>query len=218
MSPDPTDDPPVLDFAPIQNAALLETMYERWKRAPETLDPAWRTFFQGFDLASCPHTCRAAEQAALQSRVASLIYAYRNVGHVIARLDPLGNNPDHHPDLELERFGLSEAHLKRTFDAGHLQGLERGTLEEIIAQALGQGRDTKGVRDEYLKLVSRFGSEFRVLLDLPEEELAPGTPPKVLSAIRKVRAGELEIRPGYDGVYGEIRIPLDEGPKELSLF
>jgi len=91
-------------------------------------------------------------------------------------------------------------------------------LEEIIAQALGQGRDTKGVRDEYLKLVSRFGSEFRVLLDLPEEELSPGTPPKILSAIRKVRAGELEIRPGYDGVYGEIRIPLDEGPKELSLF
>jgi len=91
-------------------------------------------------------------------------------------------------------------------------------LEEIIAQALGQGRDTKGVRDEYLKLVSRFGSEFRVLLDLPEEELSPGTPPKILSAIRKVRAGELQIRPGYDGVYGEIRIPLDEGPKELSLF
>jgi len=91
-------------------------------------------------------------------------------------------------------------------------------LEEIIGQALGQGRDTKGVRDEYLKLVSRFGSEFRVLLDLPEEELSPGTPPKILSAIRKVRAGELQIRPGYDGVYGEIRIPLDEGPKELSLF
>jgi len=91
-------------------------------------------------------------------------------------------------------------------------------LEEIIAQALGQGRDTKGVRDEYLKLVSRFGSEFRVLLDLPEEELSPGTPPKILSTIRKVRAGELQIRPGYDGVYGEIRIPLDEGPKELSLF
>ena len=91
-------------------------------------------------------------------------------------------------------------------------------LEEIIAQALGQGRDTKGVRDEYLRLVSRFGSEFRILLDLPEEELAQRTPPRIVTAIRKVRAGELEIRPGYDGVYGEIVIPLDEGPQELSLF
>ncbi len=91
-------------------------------------------------------------------------------------------------------------------------------LEEIIAQALGQGRDTKGVREEYLRLVARFGGEFRILLDLPEEELASGTPPRVLTALRKVRAGELDIRPGYDGVYGEIRIPLDEGPRELPLF
>ncbi|MBC7098441.1 DNA helicase UvrD [Candidatus Bipolaricaulota bacterium] len=91
-------------------------------------------------------------------------------------------------------------------------------LEEIIAQALGQGRDTKGVREEYLRLVSRFGSELRILLDLPEKELSQGTPPQVLLGIRKVRAGELQIRPGYDGVYGEIRIPLDEGPRELSLF
>lgn len=91
-------------------------------------------------------------------------------------------------------------------------------LEEIIAQALGRGRDTKGVREEYLRLVSRFGSEFRILLDLPEGELARGTPPRILAGIRKVRAGELQIRPGYDGVYGEIRIPLDEVPQELPLF
>jgi len=91
-------------------------------------------------------------------------------------------------------------------------------LEEIIAQALGQGRDTKGVRDEYLRLVSRFGSEFRILLELSEEELSQGTPPRILTAIRRVRARELEIRPGYDGLYGEIRIPLDEGPQELPLF
>jgi len=91
-------------------------------------------------------------------------------------------------------------------------------LEEIIAQALGQGRDTKGVRDEYLRLVNQFGSEFSILLDVPEEELARATPPRVGEAIRRVKRGELSIRPGYDGVYGEIRIPLPEGPPELSLF
>jgi len=91
-------------------------------------------------------------------------------------------------------------------------------LEEIIAQVLRLGRATKGVREEYMRLVTHFGSEFRILLDLPEEELAPATPPKILTAIRKVRAGELEIRPGYDGVYGEIRIPVEEGQGELPLF
>jgi uncharacterized protein (TIGR00375 family) len=91
-------------------------------------------------------------------------------------------------------------------------------LEEIIAQVLRLGRATKGVQEEYIRLVTHFGSEFRILLDLPEEELAPATPPKILTAIRKVRAGELEIRPGYDGVYGEIRIPVEEGQGELPLF
>ncbi len=92
-------------------------------------------------------------------------------------------------------------------------------LEEIIAQVLGQGRDTKRVREEYLRLIERYGSEFRILLDVPEEELARGMADRLARAIGKVRRGELEIKPGYDGVYGEIVIPLeDEGPRELSLF
>ncbi len=92
-------------------------------------------------------------------------------------------------------------------------------LEEIIAQALGKRPGTKGVRQEYLRLVERFGGEFRVLLDLPEEEIRREIPERIAQAILKVRHGELEIRPGYDGVYGEIRIPLDEAPaRELSLF
>ena len=93
-------------------------------------------------------------------------------------------------------------------------------LEEIIAQALGVGTGTKRALDEYRRLVERFGSEFAILLDLPEEEIARGIPGKVGRAILKVRRGDLEIRPGYDGVYGEIRIPLEDEqePSQLSLF
>ena len=92
-------------------------------------------------------------------------------------------------------------------------------LEEIIAQALGVGKGTKRVLEEYRKLVERFGSEFSILLDLPEEDIRAGIPGAVGEAILKVRRGELEIRPGYDGVYGEIRIPLVEGKEgQLKLF
>lgn len=88
-------------------------------------------------------------------------------------------------------------------------------LEEILAQVFGQAPGTKAVEEEYLKLVQRFGSEFAILLDLPVEEVGQEFP-KVAQALRKVRAGDLTIRPGYDGVYGEVRIPLEEG--ELPLF
>jgi uncharacterized protein (TIGR00375 family) len=79
-------------------------------------------------------------------------------------------------------------------------------LQEIIAEALGQGVETKGVQNEYLRLVSIFGSEFRILLDLPPEELEKNTPGKVLEGIKRVRDENLQITPGHDGVYGKIQI------------
>jgi len=91
-------------------------------------------------------------------------------------------------------------------------------LQEILAQALGQGVDTKAVEEEYARLVDRFGSEFAILLDLPLADLEQGTPARVVQAIAKVRAGELAIRPGYDGLYGKIRIPLEDAHHELPLF
>lgn len=91
-------------------------------------------------------------------------------------------------------------------------------LQEVLAQVIGQGPDTKGVQDAYQRLVARFESELRILLDLPLTELAAGAPPLVVQAIAKMRAGKLAIRPGYDGVYGEVRILLDEEPPMPSLF
>ncbi len=90
-------------------------------------------------------------------------------------------------------------------------------LLEVLGQALGQGPETKGVLSEYTRLVERFGSELRILLDVPTEDLARGAPARVVEAVRKVRAGELVIRPGYDGQYGEVRIPLEEA-HEPTLF
>jgi PHP family Zn ribbon phosphoesterase len=43
-------------------------------------------------------------------------------------------------------------------------------------------------------------------MDLPEAELARFTPPKILEGIRRMRAGQLSITPGYDGVYGKVSL------------
>jgi len=91
-------------------------------------------------------------------------------------------------------------------------------LAEILGQVLGKGADTKAVHSEYSRLVARYGNELAILLDLPLEDLAPATSPRVVEAIAKVRAGDLAIRPGYDGQYGEVRIPLKEEHRESALF
>ncbi len=98
-------------------------------------------------------------------------------------------------------------------------------LEEIIAEALGAQPGTGAVREEYFRLVREVGSEFGVLLDVPLEDVARHTHPRVADGLRRVREGRVVIRPGYDGVFGEIHIfegageePLVDQPAQTSLF
>lgn len=86
-------------------------------------------------------------------------------------------------------------------------------LEELIAEATTTGRGTQKVEKEYFRLTNRFGSEFQILLDTPLAELGTFAPERVLIAIEKMRKGEVEIHPGYDGEYGTITIDWkDTGP------
>ena len=116
----------------LASGAFIDALYERFKRDPKEVGPDWQMFFQGFELAMCPRTCAAADQAQAQSQVASLIYAYRAQGHLLARLDPLGTDITPNPDLTIEAFGLSEKDLDRVFDTGHLGGPRRAPLKEIL--------------------------------------------------------------------------------------
>ena len=79
-------------------------------------------------------------------------------------------------------------------------------LAEIIADALGVMESTKQVEAEYWNLIKIFGNEFKVLLDTSQSELEVATLPEIAEGIIRVREGKVFIEPGYDGVYGKIRI------------
>ncbi len=77
-------------------------------------------------------------------------------------------------------------------------------LEEILADALEAKPGTKTVDREYQRLTSLLGPELGILLDVDEAELKKAAPEKIWARILKVRRGEVEVAPGYDGVYGKI--------------
>jgi len=80
------------------------------------------------------------------------------------------------------------------------------SLAEIIADALAVASETKQVKQEYGNLIEKFSSEFNVLLEVPESELKTATLPEIAEGIIRVREGKVFKEPGYDGVYGKIRI------------
>ena len=90
-------------------------------------------------------------------------------------------------------------------------------LEQIISEALGVQTTTKAVQEEYKRLVSIGGSEFEILLKLSTEELSRFVPPRILEGISRVREGKLFIKPGFDGVYGKIKI-FESEEKQIRLF
>jgi len=89
-------------------------------------------------------------------------------------------------------------------------------LEEIIAEAMGLLPGAKQVREEYKSLVEKFGNEFEVLLNVPREDLKNVASPQVVEGIIRTREGKVKVEPGYDGVYGKIRIFSKEEKNNLS--
>ncbi len=123
----------------------LEAQYEQWKRDPRSVGPEWQTFFRGFDLgAARPAPAEGgavpggagmdavAGARTAPSKVDSLIYNYRDLGHLAAELDPLGSQRPFPEQLTLESFGLSDGDLQQPFDPGSLPLPNPAPLADIL--------------------------------------------------------------------------------------
>ena len=89
-------------------------------------------------------------------------------------------------------------------------------LAEIIADAVSQGVGTIEVDKEYKSLIEKFVNEFNILMNVSRSDLEVVTLPEIAEGIIRVREGEVQIEPGYDGVYGKIRIFQKGEQKTLS--
>lgn len=94
-------------------------------------------------------------------------------------------------------------------------------LQEIISEALKVGVSSQSVQSEYHRLVTELESEFNVLLNTKIKSLVKVAGEKIAEGVKKVREGDLVIDPGYDGVFGTVKIwgkKEKETKKQLSLF
>jgi PHP family Zn ribbon phosphoesterase len=92
-------------------------------------------------------------------------------------------------------------------------------LSEIIATVVGDvNPGSTKVWEKYNMLVGKFGSEYSVMLDVPEDQLLPVAGPEISSAILRVRNDNVFVEPGYDGVYGKLDLNRPPLVKKSSSF
>jgi uncharacterized protein (TIGR00375 family) len=110
-------------------------------------------------------------------------------------------------EQRVEELADRPADFKRVGAPGFLRLLP---LSEIIAAVLGtDSPSTQAVWKNYSLLTGKFGDEYTVLIDTPQEALASVVDAAIAQAIVKVREGTAKVTPGYDGVYGQLVLGVD---------
>src|SRR5438270_816457 len=133
------------------NPDYVDALYREYLRDPAAVDERWALVFAGFDLA-------LRDGARPGGSVPELVHAYRELGHLVADLDPLGGSPRDHPLLRLSELGFSEHDLDRVVDWAPFKGGTRGPLRELTAALRETYCGTLGV--EYLSVADKARREW----------------------------------------------------------
>jgi len=95
-------------------------------------------------------------------------------------------------------------------------------LDKIIAEAFNvKSRNSKRVQAEYVNLINKIGSEMKILLDEPLDNLKKAVLPQIVEGIKRAREGNVRIKPGFDGQYGSVKIFSEkekQANKQQKLF
>lgn len=124
-------------YSYISNAhgQYFDALYADYKKDPESVDPSWRKFFEGFEFSQTASGENGHEVATLtpkETAVRNLIHAYRSRAHLKSDTNPVRPRRDHNVSLSPEDFGLTDEDMDTEFSVGEIVGLNKATLREII--------------------------------------------------------------------------------------
>lgn len=162
-------------FLNAAHTSFFAELYDKYLISPDSVEPSWRAFFQGYDfgveslqddieeLVAQGHVAPDVKgQAALPNnlqkefQVVKLIDGYRTRGHLFTETNPVRARRKYFPTLELSHFGLSEADLGTVFSAGDILGIGSSTLQEIITHLKHIYCDAIGVEYMYIRTPERI--------------------------------------------------------------
>ena len=89
------------------NGGFIDDLYVKYKRDPQSIEKSWQRFFEGFEFASQRSDLDNGSLRDKEAAVMKLINAYRDRGHLVARINPVKERELYKADLNLEHFRLT---------------------------------------------------------------------------------------------------------------
>jgi 2-oxoglutarate dehydrogenase E1 component len=161
-------------FLNTAHTSFFAELYDKYLTHPDSIEPSWRAFFQGFDFGmesaldeldidtgkgtvAMANGRETAMPDSLQKefQVVRLIDGYRSRGHLFTRTNPVRERRQYSPTLAIENFGLNDSDLDTVFNAGEIIGIGKNTLREIIDHLKRIYCDAIGVEYMYIRSPER---------------------------------------------------------------
>ncbi|MEO0570227.1 MAG: 2-oxoglutarate dehydrogenase E1 component [Bacteroidota bacterium] len=163
-------------FLNAAHTSFFAEMYDRYLNSPDSVEPSWRAFFQGFDFGlesqlegldiqsttngatAMVNGTEVAIPKSLQKefQVIKLINGYRSRGHLFTQTNPVRERRKYEPTLAIAEFGLEEGDLDTVFDAGNIIGIGASPLRKIIEHLERIYCDAIGVEYMYIRTPERI--------------------------------------------------------------
>jgi len=151
-------------FLNAAHTSFFADLYDKYLKNPDSVEPSWRAFFQGYDFGSESHgffneeavvsttaISEMPESMQKEFQVIRLIDGYRSRGHLFTETNPVRERRKYSPTLDLENFGLTDADLNTVFSAGEIIGIGAATLTDIVAHLKRIYCDAIGVEYMYIR-------------------------------------------------------------------
>ncbi|WP_396602345.1 2-oxoglutarate dehydrogenase E1 component [Algibacter sp. R77976] len=148
-------------FLNAAHTAYFADLYEQYQQSPDSVEPSWRAFFQGYDFGNDDYgldgeivegvSAQIPEKVQKEFQVVKLIDGYRMRGHLFTKTNPVRARRTYSPTLDIENFGLTTNDLDTVFSAGEILGIGTKSLRDIIVHLENIYCDSIGIEYMYLR-------------------------------------------------------------------
>jgi 2-oxoglutarate dehydrogenase E1 component len=169
-----------LQYITNSSPSFIESLYQDFVKDPQSVDPEFKKFFEGFDFAitqgkngngvSSTGAVASREKTVPETAVSKetvfktadgvdwkkelgayrLILGYRNKGHLLAKTNPIRPRKDRGANLGLGFFGFTDEDMDKSFFAGNLIGLGTTSLRNILGHLQKCYADHVGIEFKYI--------------------------------------------------------------------